>query len=705
MTNGFVPISTAPGDSHLDDASPDDATVTTPPRGERARSKDTFFQEKTIRFRFPPSEDGRVVPPPLLHIHWMHAVQDAFGDQVQFIDNNNRRVPKIDPLRYGRTEGPTTYFKWYCADSKKPATHSPNPPSPTDRRITRYTLHRIRTTYSIGEIKTSPKVQALLKDHNFFVNEHRWNETEWDTIQLGFFFGLDPTFYDVDQATAKVTAEIQSQLPRQRIPKFKLSFTSPKVQSGRRTYRTKAYAIESDRSSSKELIALLKQAYKANGAFIPYQMRQRHPDAFKKLIQAQTQVLAKNRVIVLNHIGQDAMYYLSDHINAVAGVQAILPAKSIEKDGKFKVSVLEKDYLRIRTHLVQLVPTCYEQYVEPDERPPANRYPGPPQVAPHDMDDYSTDEKSYMTISVNSAMSFGSVLSDDSLPEALGGHADPDRTPTTPSMRTWADLVSDPSQASNMRSTSTPRRSPIDDDLISDLASSRAEVADLRAQVALLQADRIRTDLTIAETVQQQVAHAVSEQMAQIAAQDRITSNQFSTFVASQEHKFEALTNMFSQMMATVTAVTQQVPQHGSTQHVSQPPGPPQAIKRPATSNAEDSLQSDEAEVHEIEDNVRKRIDHRATPPQKPHTLLRQPRSADDTARNLFPIFAAKGPSEGYSSPLSTEQIHTPLESDNMPYSKEVGIPSKSSSGNESKNPSQAPLEENEPPSEHHVEH
>jgi hypothetical protein len=76
----------------------------------------------------------------------------------------------------------------------------------------------------------------------------------------------------------------------------------------------------------------------------------RHPVAFKKLIQTQTQVWANIRVIVLNNIGQDAMYYLSNHINAVVGVHAILPAKFIEKNGKFKISVLEKDYLRIHTH-------------------------------------------------------------------------------------------------------------------------------------------------------------------------------------------------------------------------------------------------------------------------------------------------------------------------------------------------------------------
>jgi hypothetical protein len=105
--------------------------------------------------------------------------------------------------------------------------------------------------------------------------------------------------------------------------------------------------------------------------------------------------------------------------------------------------------------------------------------------------------------------------------------------------------------------------------------------------------------------------------------------------------------------------------------------------------------------VTETEDNVCKRINHRATPPQKTFTILQQPCSTDDTARNLFPTFAAKGPSGGYISPLRTEQNQIPLESNNMPYSKEVGISSKSRSGNESTNPSQAPLEENEQPSDH----
>jgi hypothetical protein len=55
----------------------------------------------------------------------------------------------------------------------------------------------------MGEIKTSPRVQELLTDHNYF-NKHSWNETEWNSIQeLGCFFGLGQTIYDVDQEPPK----------------------------------------------------------------------------------------------------------------------------------------------------------------------------------------------------------------------------------------------------------------------------------------------------------------------------------------------------------------------------------------------------------------------------------------------------------------------------------------------------------------------
>ena len=338
-----------PPSGHSANTPRDDDTVATPPRGGKTKAPSTTFIEKTLRFRFPPMFTGDPVAPSTLHAHWMCAIQQEFGNDVQIIDNQNRVVSKIDPTRID-PKNIKAHFVWHSQASKR----NPNVPTQTksnDRRTTQYLLHRIRTSCSLRDLKTNPKVKNLLKSHDFYVNEHRWNETEWDTIQLGFMFGIDPSFYDVDQATAKITADLQKELARNKIPKFRLVFTSPKVKYGRATYSTKAYAIESQRSTSRELTAILKTAFKSTGAFVPFQMRQKHPDAFQKLIRAQTRILSKNRVIILNNIGSAAMYYLSDHITSVLGVQALLPTKHTEESGRYKVLVTDKDFQSARNHM------------------------------------------------------------------------------------------------------------------------------------------------------------------------------------------------------------------------------------------------------------------------------------------------------------------------------------------------------------------
>jgi hypothetical protein len=48
-----------------------------------------------------------------------------------------------------------------------------------------------------------------MTDHNFYVNEHRWSESDWETTQLGFHYGIDPQFYDIDQATNEITKTLK----------------------------------------------------------------------------------------------------------------------------------------------------------------------------------------------------------------------------------------------------------------------------------------------------------------------------------------------------------------------------------------------------------------------------------------------------------------------------------------------------------------
>ena len=95
----------------------------------------------------------------------------------------------------------------------------------------------------------------------------------------------------------------------------------------------------------------------------------------------------------------------------------------------------------------------YEQYLEPDALNPEYKYPGPPNVAPIDADDYSDDKQPNMTVSVNTAMSMASVFSDNTnlepeIPAAVGG------VPCS-----WAEVASDVSLASRNTVGTSPQGS------------------------------------------------------------------------------------------------------------------------------------------------------------------------------------------------------------------------------------------------------
>ena len=295
----------------------DDDTVVTPTKGETSQSRGLTVEEKTLKFRFPLIKYGSNgnVNPLVLHAHWMHVVQTAFGDGVKFFDNSNRTIGKLDLLSITQESQEhqfsvhTTQTRNRSKDDVQGNTHE------AQQYPNRFIIHRMQTKYTLSEIKSTPNVANLMQKYNFYVNEHKWSETDWDTIQLGFFYGVDPQFYDTVHATCKIQEVFKKNVPRAKVPKFRLVDCSPKVGSikgNNRPIRTKAYAIETLCKDRDEMTRILKQAYKEDGTFIPFQMRSRHPEAFEKMIRAQTHRLANNFVIVLNHVGPDVMHYISE---------------------------------------------------------------------------------------------------------------------------------------------------------------------------------------------------------------------------------------------------------------------------------------------------------------------------------------------------------------------------------------------------------
>ena len=680
MTNGSAASNPAPLADNRNPDHQDDDTVATPTRGVKKVNSDSQVQEKTLRFRFPVMNGGNCVPPPVLHYHFIAAAQEAFGDKIQFLDNKNRKVGKVDLVRFD-INVQNNDFTWYCSTPNQRMNRDQSESNdPNDRRSVKYVSHRIRTTCTMADLKANPRIKSLLTDHNFFVNFHRWDETEWDVVQLGFFFGLDPTFLSVDQATAKITADLQATIaakpsPRPKLPKFKLVFGSPKITVKNKTVRTKAYAIESQRSTNQELIALLKETYKTTGSFISYQMRQRNPEALHKLIRAQTQYIAKNRVILLNYIGEGAMFYLEQHICAIPGVQNLLPTRHNNSMGQYKISVLEKDFTRVRQYLVRNIHDWYSTHVTQDGRNPEGKYSGEPVVAPIAADEYSDDENSYMTVSINTAMSMVSVLSDEEEDK-------PKETTKVPSSISGWPTPSGATASSTTPSTS--QISALDQSIINDLAFSRKEVEDLKNQVTQLVAQCESQAKEIATAVQQQVAAALAAQPQGSAPTqphpiNAITQDQFTMFVQSQNTKFDSMIQLFREMMDHKNSLnSMETDQITSTTN-----------KRGASTDLEDMDHSDDQmELDSDTPGSRKRNDLRQTPVKQQvqlFPLFRQDTTASSVSRNLFP-----GEESQKTHPASIPLPESPRQEESTSTSLKVteDVPVCNSSGNESENPS-----------------
>ena len=193
-----------------------------------------------------------------------------------------------------------------------------------------------------------------------------------------------------------------------------MAFCTPTVETRDKCHvRTKAYAVETEKSNGIEMVRLLKTAFKESGEFIPFQMRTKHPEAFVKAIQIQTQKMSSNRTIEFNHVGTDAMLYLSHWIENIEGVKDIIPYRSVERDGRFRILVEKTDFNRIRNLLISNLKKWFEDHVAPDAHPPFGRYPGDPEVAPIFSDRFSSGDASYMATSVNTIMMYDETWLND----------------------------------------------------------------------------------------------------------------------------------------------------------------------------------------------------------------------------------------------------------------------------------------------------
>ena len=489
MTNPSAGPTGDGGSGTVNTTPADDASDTTPIGSRVGKSNENKEVEKTWRIRFISSSNVEKVHPSKIHLQLIQEVQERFGGKVKVLSNNNVLMPKVDILTWTE-ERHSKHFKIHpeIGHPRQVRQKSQNGDSRTNSR---FIVHRVRSSVSLREIKSIPKIHELLKNHKCYVNEHRWTEDVWDTVQLGFFQGLNPQFYSVDDATSMVSEAIKKACPKTKIPKFQISFCTPQTTIHNAQLRTKAYAIKTEKTTSMEMLKILKHTYRSTTEFIPFQMRSKHPEAYARILLKQSKMITDLHVIILQHISPDTMYYLSDRIGSIDGVIDMKEVTYRKDLGKYRILVHKDDFHSARKSLQFGLQQWYVECVPEDARPSPHRFPGEPEVAPIMSDGDSSGEDSYYSTSVNTAMSYDSVSSDitNDFSQKTNDESKGDQSNTS-----WAAKVksgSQPNQASTAADApKAVHQTTTTASLVSDLASSRAEVDDLKVQLAKIQAQQ-----------------------------------------------------------------------------------------------------------------------------------------------------------------------------------------------------------------------
>ena len=579
MTN---PPDAPPDDGGAPPVPPPDSDVAmavTPSRKKKAEPKGPVLIEKTVKFRFTRVNQHDAIDPTTIHLHWVQIVQEALKDEVQVFTNNGGIMPMIDTMRWTSVQ----HGQQYKVHFQQPKNSGYNRDHSSSNTATRspaaFIMHRIRSTSSITSIRNMPRIQKLLRDNGVYFTEHRWPEDICEISQQGFMLGIDPQFYSPTQAHERISIALKTALKSSNslmhIPKFTVAFCTPQINFNAMTFKTKAYAIETEKRKAVDMQRVLKEACKKTNDFVPFHLRSKHPEAFSRYIQQHTKILSQNHTIVLNYIGNQSILYLEERIRAVPGVIDLVACQSVETDGKFRVQVNKDDFYKVRSHLSKRVPEWYNEFVPEDAKKEMMRkYNYTPEVAPLMSDGYSSGSDGYMTASINTALSYASTVSQLTTESQQRQQPKANRTPTTPKTA-W-----------NTPPPTMIQAQEADAGLVSELKSSKSEVEALKTQMSKMEEEKnsqIQQIEQKAEQQRQESEQRAEEQRIQMEKQAEAQRNEFTQQLEDQRKALEAeSTRRQQEMEARFQAqLNQAIQTHFPTPAASTPPRPsPEEVAR-----------------------------------------------------------------------------------------------------------------------------
>ena len=180
----------APSTFRRKSAGKDDSSEVTVPHGKNPNENLlTIMMSKVRKFSFVYDDSVKHrVAPSIIHTHWMQIVQESLGDGIIIIiiNNHNKNVENVCTIKWS---DPKVHQKQFRLHQKTVGRDD-------KQNTTYYILHRIQTNESVGKIKALTRVKSLMKEYNFFITDHQWSETEWETTRIGFVTNIHPQAQD-----------------------------------------------------------------------------------------------------------------------------------------------------------------------------------------------------------------------------------------------------------------------------------------------------------------------------------------------------------------------------------------------------------------------------------------------------------------------------------------------------------------------------
>jgi hypothetical protein len=401
MSNPSAAVNSAGASAKDKFAGQDEQSDATPPTGFKPKANDQEMMSKVLKFAFVYTGSTKnKVAPSVLHTHWMQAVQDAYGTEIVIINNKNVPVETVSTIKW---TDPSVHTKQFQLHQKTTGRDE-------RRQTTYFIIHRVLTDVTLRKIRALPAVQNIMKEFKFYITDHQWTENQWDTSRIGWLTNINPTYYNREQAHIKFNAILQSKLAgttkKVKIPMFRMAFVSPTTNKDGNTVSTKAYAVEVLAEDSVQMLMVLKALLEAEKTtFVPYSMRNKYPEAYVQAIKYQTSNINKTRVVVLENISTDTMFYIGPHICALPGVIDLIADSRVDENGRHTVLVEATAFKKIRNDITQKLEGWIATHVSSDALPKAEQFAGSARVKPIYDDGMSSGANSWMSTSNASFLS------------------------------------------------------------------------------------------------------------------------------------------------------------------------------------------------------------------------------------------------------------------------------------------------------------